>query len=162
MSEWESIAVRTTQGGLPVTEVLGLPLHPLLVHGSVVLVPLTALGLIVMFTNIKRGQRYAPAVLFVAAMATITSFLAAESGKDLADDLGLGRRDHFEFGEYVPWAAAAMFGVALLLAGLDKQAKGGRSGVAKLLALVGAVGSLVAVALVVYVGHTGAELVWGR
>ncbi len=146
---------------LPITEVMGLPLHPLVVHGAVVLLPLAAFGFIVMFSRGARSVRYSPAVLFVSALALLMSVLAAMSGRELAGPLGLRGADHFEFGEYVPWVALALFVATAALAAIDKRAKGTRSALAAIIGVAGFAIALVAIGLVVYVGHTGAELVWG-
>lgn len=148
-------------GGLPITEFFGMPLHPLLVHGAVVLLPLAAIGFLVMFSSAKRSVRYGPAVLFVSTLGAIFAWLSMFSGHDLQNELGLGQRDHFRFGEILPWLGLGLFVATALLLGLDKQGKGKRSGFGTIIAIIGGVVSIATLGLTIYVGHTGAQLVWG-
>jgi uncharacterized membrane protein len=67
-------------------EIDGLPLHPLLVHGVVVLVPLTALvAVLFLVPRFRRSLRW-PMVLLAAA-ALGSTFLARESGENLEESL---------------------------------------------------------------------------
>jgi uncharacterized membrane protein len=146
---------------LPIDEVAGLPLHPLVVHAVVVLIPLSAVGLIVMATSGSRSKRYSPAVLLVSGLGMLAAFAAVLSGQEFRETLGLGEEQHFEFGEYLQWVAAALFVVTLVLALLDRRSDGQRSGIGTTVAIVAIVIAVVAIALTVLTGHTGAELVWG-
>ena len=146
---------------LPIDEVAGLPLHPLVVHAVVVLLPLGAVGLIVMATSGSRSQRYSPAVLIVSGLGMLAAFTAVLSGQDFRETLGLGKEQHFEFGEYVPWVAVALFVVTVILALLDRRSDGHRSGIGTMFAIVGMAVAVAAIVLTVLTGHTGAELVWG-
>ena len=65
----------------------GLPLHPLVVHFAVVLVPLSALFLILLVLIRGWADRFGWLTLFVLALGTGAAFLARESGEDLAGDL---------------------------------------------------------------------------
>jgi uncharacterized membrane protein len=72
-------------------EINGLPLHPLIVHAVVILVPLGALSAI-LFAVVPRWRwllRWPTLVLAVAA--AIMTRLAVMSGADLRDDRGLGQ-----------------------------------------------------------------------
>lgn len=142
-------------------EVVGLPLHPLVVHAVVVLVPLTALGLIVMVTSGSRSTRYSPVVVFVSVAATASAFVARWSGEQLRAQRGPAQSQHFEYGDYVPWVALGILVLVSLLALMDRQSGGKRNAVGALFAFVCVVAALGGVALTVLVGHSGAELVWG-
>lgn len=90
------------------SSVNGLPLHPLVIHVVVVLVPLGALGLILVVA--RRGWRrtlgwWLVVVLAVAAAAT---WAAKESGEELASVVGRPAR-HATLGEGLPYFVAAMF-----------------------------------------------------
>jgi uncharacterized membrane protein len=147
-------------GGLPIKEIFGLPVHPLVVHAVVVLVPLASLGLIVMATSIKRSKRYGGPVTLIAGIALGSAFLAMASGRDLAARFGYGAQEHFEMGEWMPWVALAVFVNCLLLWLLDKKPPK-RSLPGTVLAIAGLVVAVVAIGATVYTGHLGAELVWG-
>jgi uncharacterized membrane protein len=148
-------------GGLPITEVFGLPLHPLVVHAAVVLLPLSALGLMFMATSVKRSKQYGGAVVLLSGVAAASAFLAMASGRDLAASLGYGPgQQHFDLGGWMPWVGLALFGTALLLWLADKKpAK--RSGLGKVVALLSFVVAIGTIALTVWTGHLGASLTWG-
>lgn len=146
---------------LPIDEVGGLPLHPLTVHAAVVLIPLAALGLIVMASSGARSKRYSPLVVFVGVVATVSAFLAEWSGQPLREELGLGPSEHFRYGEWLPWAALVLLAMIIILALMDRQGGGSRNAVGTIVSLVAIVVALIAIAGTVVVGHSGAELVWG-
>src|SRR5689334_10532250 len=56
----------------------GLPLHPLVVHATVVLVPLAVLGAIVVVLVPAARRRYGSLVVVTAAVATVCTVLAAQ------------------------------------------------------------------------------------
>ncbi|MGH3453217.1 MAG: DUF2231 domain-containing protein, partial [Nocardioidaceae bacterium] len=65
-------------------EINGLPLHPLVVHAVVVLVPLLALvAVLFLVPRFRRSLRW-PMVL-LAIVALVSTFVARESGKNLKD-----------------------------------------------------------------------------
>jgi hypothetical protein len=158
-------AVRPAQdlydGGLPITEVFGLPVHPLVVHGAVVLLPLAAIGLILMSASAKHSKRYGGLVVVVALVAWLFSILAMLSGRDLRAAQGRpADLDHFVWGGWLPWAGLALFGVTALLWLADRKASA-RSGLGVVVSLVGFVVAAGTLAATIYVGHLGAELTWG-
>jgi len=61
----------------------GVPAHPLLVHLPVVLLPIAALGVVVMVLKPAWHQRYRWAVLATGVVATVGAVLAASAGRDL-------------------------------------------------------------------------------
>lgn len=146
---------------LPITEIGGLPLHPLLVHAVVVLIPLTALGIIVMATSTARSRRYSPAVILVAVGAAGAAFVAMWAGQALRAEMPGLTSQHFTLGLYVPWAALALLVLVLLLAGLDRRSGGGRSAMGVVIAFLAVIAGLGAVGLTIATGHTGSTLVWG-
>lgn len=148
-------------GGLPLTEVFGLPVHPLVVHGAVVLLPLAAVGLILMAASRKHAKSYGGLVVILALVAWVFGLLAMLSGRDLAAALGYGSDDpHFVWGNWLPWVGLALFGTTLLLWITDRRSPS-RNGLGTLLALVGFVVGAATIAATIYVGHLGADLTWG-
>lgn len=154
----------TEDSGGPLDLVNGIPAHPLVVHAAVVLVPLAALGLLVMavWPRFSRGLGWL--VLAGAAVATLASWAAKESGEALEDRFGEPRFDHAELGEVMPAVAAGLLAVTALLWWVDRvtpaDAPSGRRAlrwVVAVLAIVVALGNLV---WVVRVGDSGAKSVW--
>ena len=83
----------------PIDEIAGLPIHPLVVHAVVVLVPLAALGLIVMGSSGARSKRYSPLVVFVGFVAMVSAFIAEWTGQELREEPASGCVHHFDYGE---------------------------------------------------------------
>ncbi len=69
------------------TFVNGLPLHPLLVHAVVVLVPLTVLGAIVVAVWPVARRRYGTLVVACGAVALVFDILAEQAGEGLEHNL---------------------------------------------------------------------------
>jgi hypothetical protein len=88
-----------TVSALPQT-VRGLPLHPLLVHGVVVLVPLVALGALVCVARPAARRHFGSLVALGALGATVLVPLATGSGKAFRRQLGAEElvRDHASWG----------------------------------------------------------------
>ena len=150
----------TPHQDLPIDDVGGLPLHPLIVHGAVVLVPLAAVGLILMASWPRFSKRFSPIIVVVAALGVLAAFGAMLSGDQLADQIGMRNQQHFEFGEQVPWVALAQFVLAGGLAFLDRQ-RSQRGVFGIILAIVCILVAIGAVVGSILAGHSGAELVWG-
>lgn len=142
-------------------DLLGLPLHPLVVHAAVVLIPLAALGTLAVLVWRPARERYGWLVVAFAVAGAGAAVLARVSGEALSADLGGGGAAvaaHRAWGELAPYPAVAL---ALLLPAallLRERSTGLRWASA---ALAG-VGALAALVLVVLTGHSGATAVWGR
>lgn len=105
--------------------IAGLPAHPLIVHLTVVLVPLAALGALAVAIRPRLRARFGPLALAVVAAGLVVAVLAEESGQTLADQLPPSAQitTHAELGESLP-ALLAVTG--LLLGGLllvDRRAR---------------------------------------
>lgn len=140
----------------------GLPLHPLVVHFAVVLIPVAALGLLLLVLFGKLADRFGVLTLLVLAVGSGAAFVAKESGEDLAAKVGRPA-EHATWGSLLPWVAAALWAVALiwyLLHRADRRASRGRSAATIGGALLTAALALVTVALSILVGHSGATAVW--
>ena len=153
-------------------EIAGLPLHPLVVHATVVLVPLSA-ALAVALAVLPRWRwltRWPTAA--VTAAAAGLAWLASQSGEALAESRRLEGlvEEHEELGELL---ANAMIPFALLvllaawsLAGSSALASGRGAQdsrlpvLDKVLPTVLVLAALGIVVLVVLVGDSGARAVW--
>ena len=89
----------------------GLPIHPLINHGVAVLVPLAAIGALLVILIPKIRVTYSPLVLVTILLATVSTFIATESGEALSERVGLPNA-HATQGErlsYVVLAFAFLF-----------------------------------------------------
>jgi uncharacterized membrane protein len=148
----------------------GLPVHPLVVHGVVVLVPLAVLLLLASLASkaIRRRAGIATPLFATATLALIP--VAAQSGESLKERVGEGPlvETHAELGEsLLPW----MIGVAVVSWAVwlvsrrthetaDRAASLGRWLIP--LAIVGLVVSVGAGVAVVRIGDSGAKAVWSQ
>lgn len=166
---------------------LGLPTHPLIVHIPVAMLPLAALGVIVMLLRRTWYERYRWAVLVVGAIGTFGAILATASGEDLEHTIGRveGRdavraiHEHAEAGE-IARTLAIMFFVALAAWVvvpwfLERRAKVADAGAAAnadaasgampswlrpVLMVVVAVTAVASMISIVDAGHSGASEAW--
>jgi hypothetical protein len=152
----------------------GLPLHPLVIHAAVVLVPL-AVALVVAFAVLPRSRwltRWPTAVTGVLAMGSVV--LAKLSGDSLLrsrPDLALLVRTHQSRGNVLLWLMVAFFVLTVLAtwtlggpSGLASGRGARESRVAALdiaLPVVLVVGAVVVLVWVVLTGDAGARAVWG-
>ena len=148
--------------------VFGLPFHPLVVHATVVAVPLAAV-LVAGAALWPRLRRWAgPLPLGVALVALVLDPLSTESGEALERRVGRGDlvAQHAHLAEQLlPWLVG-LVAVAAALAWIWYTERPGSArpvpgralvaGVAAL-AVVGAVGTSVEVARI---GHSGAKAAW--
>jgi hypothetical protein len=134
-----------------------LPAHPLVVHAVVVLLPLLALGLLLLPLRMDWLRRLHRPLLSLLAVATVSVLVAKSSGDSLSAAVGLPEL-HAEWGNnLVPLAIAllvftsAYFFLAFYLdiPSLERVLR----------ILVGLL-SVVTIAVTILVGHSGAEAVW--
>jgi hypothetical protein len=151
---------------MEINTLFGLPAHPLIVHAAVVLLPIAAIGLIVVALVPKSRRHYAPVVFGLALLATIAVGLAQQSGESLEGSVQRTElvREHTEQGQTVlPWAialtvvAAAVAAEPYLRGRLGKVPPNAVAGVLIAASLVAGIG---ATWTVIDVGHSGAKSVW--
>ena len=139
----------------------GLPIHPLVVHAAVVLVPLTALGAILIVLVRPLSRRYASLVVIAGAVALVASVAAKESGEQLAARLGTPT-EHAAVGQVMPVVALALFVLVAAFWIVDRGIPMNRPR-PFWLSLLGAAVVIVALWSLWWtfrVGHSGAEAVW--
>ena len=69
----------------PMDTIFGLPAHPLLVHIPIALLPLAAIGVLVMAARPAWHRRYRWAVLAIGLIGTLGAVLAASAGERLEE-----------------------------------------------------------------------------
>lgn len=151
---------------MEISELFGLPAHPLIVHAAVVLLPLAAVATVVCASVPRARLRYAPVALGAAVVATLAVGLAQGSGEALEEQVDETElvEEHTGQGERVlPWAIAVVAVAAAVTAEpiLEKRraAKPGRA-VAAAVVAVSLIAGAGATWSVVEVGHSGARATW--
>lgn len=145
--------------------VAGLPLHPLVVHAAVVLVPAAAVVVAVagVWPRFRRWAGYLPAALALAALVVVP--VATQSGEALQSRLGDPPfiEEHADLGEaLVPWvvALAVMGGVVTAVEVLRRRGTRLHRGVVVVVGVAAVAVGVGAVVQTVLVGHSGAASVW--
>jgi hypothetical protein len=141
--------------------IFGLPLHPLVVHATVVIVPLTAVVLAMSVVN-ERFRRWAgPLPLGLAVVSEVLAPVSTSTGENLQELVGTGPlvERHAELGRMLVWWCIGMLVVAASSYLLRRRGAltGNRATVLLVAGILVATGALVQVALV---GHSGAKAVW--
>jgi hypothetical protein len=138
--------------------ITGLPVHALVVHATVVLVPLMAIVTVVVAFRERLRERYAGWVALVDFLLIGLVLVTKISGEKLQERLGGNVAvEHGRLGQKLIWFAIGLFVASLALV-LTRR----RTGAAKVAAQVLTV--VAAAALVfwtVRVGDSGAREVWG-
>lgn len=156
------------------TEIAGIPSHPLLVHAAVVLLPLAALALVVAAWWPAARARLGAGLPVLALAAALACYLAKESGEQLEKRPSMeGMREQIE-GHATQGTATFLWSLALLAiavlvwAGSSPAIRSRASAATVLSGRAGAIvlGVLATVATVaciwgvVAAGHSGATMVW--
>lgn len=152
--------------------ILGLPMHVLVIHAVVVLVPLSALSVIayVVRPGWRRVLRWPTAA--GAVVSGVSAFVAAESGAALERRVALARRETTNFdllAEHTAWGdRAKIFCLVFMVLGLlalwfarpprQDSPRGHVLGV--LAGTLAVLSALAAVTTVVLAGHAGSTVVW--
>jgi uncharacterized membrane protein len=145
--------------------VTGLPVHALVVHAVVVLVPLAAFGLIVVAVRPSWRRAYAPIVALLATAGLALVPVATRSGGKLEERLDAGGvvarqiNDHQELGELVLWPTLAMWVLAVALVFLDRRRDGSKAATTAV-AVLAVIAAVAAAGLVSLAGHRGSTAVW--
>ncbi len=135
----------------------GLPLHPLVVHGVVVLLPLAAIGMIVTTFASRWRSTFQWVILAGAVVGASGAYIAKVSGDSLSAAVGLPV-DHANWGNYLVIAAmafSAITGLWIFTWHLD-----GWMWAKRTVNVLAALASIVIMALTYLAGHSGAESVW--
>ena len=136
--------------------IAGLPVHPLIVHFAVVLLPLAAIGVLVSIWIPRTGKRYLILSAIGVLLGTLATFIAKESGEALAERVGLPQR-HSDLGTYL-FISALIF--LLVTSLLIRQWKKTQNEKVNPLGVIATVVGLIVIGLSILTGHTGAEAVW--
>jgi hypothetical protein len=145
--------------------ILGLPLHALVVHAVVVLVPLSAVGLIAVAVRPAWRHAYLPVVALLATAGLAMVPVATMSGHKLEERIHVGGviaqrlADHERMGRLVIYPTLVMWLLALAMLYLDRKQQVGRG--MTIVAVLAVVGAVAAAGQVAITGHLGSKSVWG-
>jgi uncharacterized membrane protein len=149
--------------------VLGLPIHPLVVHAVVVLVPLASILTIVVAISPDRRARLGWLTWVLATGALGSTFVAMQSGKTLEgllypEVLPLTVDNHKSLGQVTIWFAVALWLAvsALLLIDWDRRRSKGVSSplLPSVVAVVAILAAMAATGQVLLTGWSGSESRW--
>ena len=142
--------------------IAGLPLHPLLVHSAVVLVPLVAIGALVMSYLPSFSRRHGKLILILALVAQVSVFLAKMSGEAFSEILKKDVEKHAELGEIAPFVTIPMVALIYLRWRMDRAGSSiGNVAIRRLTSVALVIASVVSLVMIFLVGHSGASSVWG-
>ena len=142
--------------------IAGLPVHPLVVHFAVVLLPVAAIGVIASLFSSKIRNKYLGLSVLGILLGTGAAFVAKESGEALAARVGLPVR-HSDLGTYLLIASAIFFVVAALWYRQGRKHSLASITTTTTMHPLGILSGLVGISVIglsVITGHTGAEAVW--
>jgi|tagenome__1003787_1003787.scaffolds.fasta_scaffold20665607_1 hypothetical protein len=149
-------------------EIFGLPLHPLILHATVVLVPVAALGGIAIAVLKWARLRYGSLVVVAAFGAAVTTYITQLAGvafqKQFPNPTPAMKR-HFAIGGHLFWWVVGLFvATAIVMLGQRLSDRNDRRG--RIALMVGGaltVGfAVVCIVQVTLIGHAGAIAAWGR
>lgn len=142
--------------------IMGIPLHPLVVHAVVVLLPLSALGAIVLVIVPRWRKTFGPLVLAGLLVSAVSAFAAKQSGEALAAEIGITQQ-HEQWGTRLFPISLALLVVFAAWWLWQRRATepGKRSAVTLIGGIVTVIVALGAIGATVVTGHSGAEAAWG-
>lgn len=148
--------------------IFDLPLHPLVVHATVIVVPTAALAVLLaaVWPRFRRWAGLLP--LGLALMALVLVPLSTESGEALEERVGGGSplvETHAELGEgLLPWVIGLVVvaGVMLWRSYADRPPRQAPKWIAITLAVAALMASTGTVVQVVRIGHSGATASWSQ
>ncbi len=138
--------------------ITGLPLHPLVIHAVVVLLPLMAVLTVLVAVRRSLRERVAWWVVLGNAIIFGTTVLAKESGEDLQKSLG-GKiaLEHGQLGSLLP-----LFALVMLVASAGVALTRRHRSLGPVAVIVSILASGAAVFWTVRTGDSGARALWAR
>ena len=140
----------------------GLPIHPLINHAVAVLVPLSAIGAILVIFVKRFRTTYSPLVLIAVISGAVSAFVAGQSGEALSERVGLPNA-HAVQGERL-WKLTLVFAVLFTIWFVINNYQVVSEKLAKVLpksfVILIPIVAVASLGLVFVVGHSGAEATW--
>jgi mono/diheme cytochrome c family protein len=145
--------------------IFDLPAHPLMVHFPVVAIPLLAVLGLVMAARPKFRDQYALPIIGLGVVTVIATFVAAKSGEELVESLGL--KDDFidphrDLGSTLRFFVLGLTVAIVGMVAVNKRASATKRDPAAVVSSVLVVAlALLSLVWTVRTGHEGAKAVWG-
>jgi uncharacterized membrane protein len=149
--------------------VFGLPLHPLVVHGAIVLVPVAAILAVIVAVSPERRTRWGVLTWLLATAAWGAAIAAKLTGENLESTLyptvtPLATAQHADYGASSVWFVMALWlsVSAVLLIDLDRRRRDGFGSplLPTIVAVVTIVAAMAATGQVLLTAWTGTEARW--
>ena len=99
----------------------GIPVHPLVVHAIVVLLPLALLGTIAIAVKPAWRRPYGPLVVAAVAVSAVLAPVATSSGEQLEQRVGDPGK-HAELGDQLIWFILPLLALTVALVWVDRRA----------------------------------------
>lgn len=148
-------------------EILGLPLHPLIIHAVVVLVPLSALGGIAISVLTWARKRYGSLVVIGSFGAAVCTYVAQIAGQSLYNSRAQNSpatNAHAELGgQLLLWVILLFVGTVVVMVAqrlIDQDKPRGKIALISGAVITVAM-AIVSVVQVLRIGHAGSVAVWG-
>ena len=146
----------------PLDTVFGLPTHVLIVHATVVLLPLAVIGAVLIVGRRSLIHRWGWITVVAAGLGMAAAWVSRGSGERLASRVGFPD-PHVEYGDALPIHASLFFLLVLIYWLLARGIPGNRSRpwwmvLLGVIVVMGAIGLLWSTMVT---GHSGAEATWG-
>lgn len=134
----------------------GLPAHPLIIHGVVVLLPLVAIFLLVGLFWKNLLTKFHLSIIGILALSVVGVLAAKSSGYSLSAVVGLPK-SHTQWGNYLVLLAMALFSsFVFFIFSVYKKSKIASLSFRVLIAVL----AFSTIGMTFLVGHSGAESVW--
>jgi uncharacterized membrane protein len=134
----------------------GLPVHALIVHFAVVILPLSATALIALIYMPKFKSQYSFITTAGIVLGSAAVLVAKQSGEALAEKIGTPVK-HADWGSLLTYAAFILMVLTLIW---YRSTKGRRSRVVTPLGHTTVLAAIAVLGLTFLTGHTGAQAVW--
>jgi uncharacterized membrane protein len=136
--------------------VSGLPVHALVVHFAVVILPLAATALVALIYIPKIKNKYSFITTVGIVLGSAAVLVAKQSGEALAEKVGTPVK-HADWGSLLTYAAFILMVLTLVW---YRSSKGRRARVVTPLGHTTVLAAIAVLVLTFLTGHTGAQAVW--
>jgi uncharacterized membrane protein len=134
----------------------GLPVHALVVHFAVVILPIAATALIALIYIPKIKNKYSFITTIGVVLGSAAVLVAKQSGEALAEKIGTPVK-HADWGSLLTYAAFILMVLTLIW---YRSSKGRRSRLVTPLGHTTVLAAIAVLGLTFLTGHTGAQAVW--